>query len=189
MKRSLFFSLMTFSAVLRIEAQEAIYDTTSNVKFERSSGTKGMRTHDRAAEYYKTAIGIFQGKLKQLTNKEIVIENQANQIVSIRRSHRTKFLRNDEPIRPTDIDLDTPVTVEATEESSVNLVALNVSVDTSARKMNTSAPFGTGREAGDDIDSPHLGSVPESASPRNTPARNQSGTLTEAACRLSATKR
>jgi hypothetical protein len=140
MKRSLFFSLLTFSAVLRIGAQEAIYNTTSNVKFERSSGTKGMRTHDIAANYSKTAIGIFLGKLKQLTNKEIVIENQANQIVSIRRSHRTKFLRNDERIRPTDIDLDTPVTVDATEPSSVSLVALNVSIDTSATKMNTSAP-------------------------------------------------
>jgi hypothetical protein len=128
MKRSLFFSLMTFSMLLRIEAQEAIYDTTSNVKFERSSGTKG-RTRDRAAKSYKTAIGVFHGKLKQLTNKEIVIQNQANQIVSIRRSHRTKSLRNNEPIRPTYIDLDTPVTVAATEESSVSLVALNVSVD------------------------------------------------------------
>lgn len=189
MKRGLFFYLMTFSAALRIKAQEAIYDTTSNVKFERSSGTKGRRTRDIAAEYSKTAIGIFHGKLKQLTNKEIVIQNEADQIVSIRRSHRTKFLRNDERIRPTDIDLGTPVTVDATEENSVSLVALNVSVDTSATTMNTSAPFGKGREAGDDIGSPHLGSVPESASPRNTPARNQFGTLTEAACRLSATKR
>lgn len=156
MKRRLLFCLVTLSAVLRLEAQEAIYDTTSNVKLERSSATKRMRTHDRAAEYYKTAIGIFHGKLKQLTNKEIVIENQADQIVSIRRSHRTKFLRNDERIRPTDIDLDTPVTVEATEDSSVSLVALNVSVDTSATKMNTSAPFGTGREPGSHVDSPHL---------------------------------
>ena len=111
-----------------------------------------MRARDTAANYSKTAIGIFHGKLKQLTNKEIVIENQANQIVSIRRSHRTKFLRNDERIRPTGIDLDTPVTVDATEESSVNLVALNVSIDTSATKMNTSAPFGTGREPGDHLE-------------------------------------
>jgi hypothetical protein len=124
-----------------------------------------MRPHDRAAEYYKTAIGIFHGKLKQLTNKEIVIENQADQIVSIRRSHRTKFLRNDERIRPKDIGLDTPVTVEATEDSSVSLVALNVSVDTSATKMNTSAPFGTGREPGDHVDSLHL--EPQSVRLRN----------------------
>jgi hypothetical protein len=165
MKRSLLFSLMTLSVVLRIQAQEAIVDATSSVKSERSSGTKGMRTRDRVAKCYKTAIGIFHGKLKQLTNKEIVIENQANQIVSIRRSHRTKFLRNDEPIRPTDIDLDTPITVEATEESSLSLVALNVSVDTSATEMNTSTPFCTGREPGDHIDSSHL--EPQSVHLRN----------------------
>ena len=135
MKRSLFFSLIALSTALRVEAQEAMHDTSSNVKFGRSSGAKDKETLDGSGELYKIAIGIFHGKLKQLTDKEIVIENQSNQIVSIRRLHKTRFLRNNEPVRPSDIDLDTPIIVEVTEATR-NLAALNVSVDSSATRMN-----------------------------------------------------
>ena len=139
MKRSLFFSLIALSAVLRVEAQEAIHDTSSNVKFGRSSEAKDKGTRDASGKLYKIAIGIFHGKLKQLTDKEIVIENQSNQMVTIRRSHKTKFLRNNEPIHPSDIDLGTPITVEVTQEKR-SLAALNVSIDTSAPGMNDHFP-------------------------------------------------
>ena len=139
MKRPLFFSLMALSAVLRVEAQEAIHDTSSNVKFGRSSGAKDKETLDGSGELYKIAIGIFHGKLKQLTDKEIVIETQSNQMVTIRRSHKTKFLRNNEPIHPSDIDLDTPITVEVTREKR-SLAALNIRVDSSATRMNDHFP-------------------------------------------------
>jgi len=135
MKRSLLFSLIALSAALRVEAQEAIHDTSSKVRFGRSSGAKDKGTIDGSGKLYKTAIGIFHGRLKQLTDKEIVIENQSNQTISIRRSHKTKFLRNNEPIHPSDIDLDTPIIIEVTEEKR-SLAALNVKVDTSATRMN-----------------------------------------------------
>ena len=135
MKRSLFFSLIALSTAFRVEAQEAIHDTTSHEKFGRSSGAKDKGTFDGSGKLYKIAIGIFHGKLKQLTDKEIVIENQSNQIVSIRRLRRTRFLRNNEPIRSSDIDLDTPIVIEVKEERR-SLAALNVSVDSSATRVN-----------------------------------------------------
>jgi len=79
--------------------------------------------------FYKAAVGIFRGKLKQLNEKEIVIENDSKQLISIRRSHKTKFLMNNQPIRPSDIDLETPVTIDASESTNVSLLAINVSVD------------------------------------------------------------
>lgn len=79
--------------------------------------------------FYKAATGIFRGKVKQLNDKEIVIENDSNQMVSIRRSHKTKFLKNNQPIKPSDIDLETPVTIDASEAANVSLLAINVSVD------------------------------------------------------------
>jgi hypothetical protein len=88
----------------------------------------------KVGAYYKAASGIFRGKLKLLNNKEIVIENDSKQMVSIRCSHKTKFLQNNQPIRPSDIDLETPVTVDATESASVSLLAVNVSVDSPAPK-------------------------------------------------------
>jgi hypothetical protein len=136
MKRLLFFSSMTLIVVLRAEPQDGIYDTTSNVKSVRNSGTGGTGAGSRAGKLSDTAIGVFHGKLKELTKNEIVIENESKQIVSMRCSQKTQFLRNNEPIRPTDIELDTSITVEAIEKRSSSLVALNVSIDTSATKAN-----------------------------------------------------
>lgn len=135
MKRSLILSLLALSGALRVEAQESIHDTTSNVKLGRSSGAKGQGIRNGSGKLYKNAIGIFRGKLKQLTDTKIAIENQSNQMVSIRRSRKTKFLRNNEPIHPAEIDLDTPIIVEAIEEKG-SLAALNVSIDTSATRSD-----------------------------------------------------
>ena len=136
MKRLLFFFSMTLIVVLRVEAQ-GIYDTTSNAKSVRNGGgTGGTGAGSRAGKLTDSAIGVFHGKLIELTKKEIVIENESKQIVSIRCSQKTQFLRNNEPIRPADIDLDTSITIEAIEKRSSSLVALNVSIDTSATKAN-----------------------------------------------------
>ena len=139
MKRSLFFCLLALTAAFRVEAQEAIHDTSSNLDSGRSRGARDKGTLDGSGKFRKIAIAIFHGKLKQLTDKEIVIENQSKQMVSIRRSRQTRFLRNNEPIHPTDLDLETPITVEVTERKRI-LAALNVSVDTSARRMTDCPP-------------------------------------------------
>ena len=67
--------------------------------------------------------------MKQLNNKEIVIENDAKQMIAIRRSHQTKFLKNNQPIKSSDIDLETPVTIDAREAANLSLFAIKVSVD------------------------------------------------------------
>jgi len=73
--------------------------------------------------------GSFHGKLKELTGKEIVIETDDDQIVSIHRSRKTKFLKGSETIKPSDIDLETPVTVQASESVDLSLTAVSVTVD------------------------------------------------------------
>jgi hypothetical protein len=116
----------------RIEAQETMHGGASNgnAHFERCCGRKDTETGEKkVGVFYKAAVGIFRGKLKQLNEKEIVIENDSKQLISIRRSHKTKFLMNNQPIRPSDIDLETPVTIDASESTNVSLLAINVSVD------------------------------------------------------------
>jgi len=128
LRRSLF-CLMALAVVgIRVNAQETIYGATSNRR--KNIGTSEMKV----GAHYRAAAGIFRGKLKLLNNKEIVIENDSKQMVSIRRSHKTKFLRNNMEIKPSDIDLETPVTVDATESASVSLLAVNVSVDSQPSK-------------------------------------------------------
>src|ERR1700719_4059407 len=109
--------LMTVAVIgIRMQAQDTGDGAASkgNANFERYCG-RGKIESDakvgaKVGSHYKAAAGIFRGKLKLLNNKEIVIENDSKQMVSIRRSHKTKFLQNNQPIRPSDIDLETPVT-------------------------------------------------------------------------------
>jgi hypothetical protein len=74
--------------------------------------------------------GSFRGKLKELTGKEIMIEAEDGQIVTIHRSRKTKFLKGTQSIKASDIDIETPVTVDATEEVDLSLTAVSVTVDT-----------------------------------------------------------
>jgi hypothetical protein len=78
---------------------------------------------------YKDVAGSFHGKLKDLNSKEILIETDDNQTVSIHRSRKTKFLKGKESIKASDIDLETPVTIDASEDPDLKLTALSVTVD------------------------------------------------------------
>ena len=74
--------------------------------------------------------GSFHGKLKELTSKEIMIETDDSQMVSIHRSRKTKFLKGTQTIKASDIDIETLVTVDASEEVDLSLTAVTVTVDT-----------------------------------------------------------
>jgi hypothetical protein len=77
---------------------------------------------------YKDVAGSFRGKLKQLTKKELMIETEDDQTVSMRVSGKTKFYKGNEPIKATDIDMETVVTVDASEDGDLKLTAINVIV-------------------------------------------------------------
>ncbi len=77
----------------------------------------------------KGLAGTFHGTLKELSGKEIVIQSNENQTVSIRRSRKTKFLRDDREIKPSEIPLNTPLSIDATEDIDLKPVAISVTVD------------------------------------------------------------
>ena len=79
---------------------------------------------------YKGVTGSFHGRLKELTKKEIMIQTEDDQTVSIRRTGKTKFLKGNQPIKATDIDTETLVTVDASEDADLKLSAVDVIVDT-----------------------------------------------------------
>ncbi len=79
---------------------------------------------------YKGVAGSFRGKLKDLSSKEITIQTDDDQIVSIHRSRKTKFLKGTQSIKPSDIDIETPVIVDAAEDVDLSLTAVSVTVDT-----------------------------------------------------------
>ena len=134
---SLFRLIMVAVIGIRLQAQDSGDGAASKsyANFERCCGGK-IEPDVKVGAYYKAAAGIFRGKLKLLNNKEILIENDSKQMVSIRRSHKTKFLMNNQPIRPSDIGLETHVTVDATEGASVSLLAVKVRVDSPPTKTD-----------------------------------------------------
>jgi hypothetical protein len=133
MLRRSYVCTMTVAVIgIGVEAQETVHGSASNanVHLEVCCGGKHVETGERkVGAFYKTAAGIFRGRVKQLNNKEIVIENDAKQMIAIRRSHQTKFLKNNQPIKSSDIYLETPVTIDAREAANVSLFAIKVSVD------------------------------------------------------------
>jgi hypothetical protein len=85
---------------------------------------------------YKDMAGEFHGKVKVLNKKEITIQNDENQMVTMRRTGKTKFYKDDKEIKATDIDLETPITIEAKEDTDIKLLALKVTVDPPQKKAD-----------------------------------------------------
>jgi hypothetical protein len=86
---------------------------------------------------YKDVAGSFHGKLKELNSKEILIETDDDQTVSIHRARKTKFLKGKESIKASDIDLETLVTVDASEDADLKLTAVSVTVDPPPKNSET----------------------------------------------------
>ena len=87
-----------------------------------------------AAPPMKGVVISVRGKLKELTKKTIMIQGDDNQIMTVRRSSKTKFLSNDKEIKPFEIDLDSTVAIDVTEDNDLKLMAITVRVDPTQRK-------------------------------------------------------
>ena len=71
----------------------------------------------------------FEGTLKTLTKKEIVIQLQSEQVLSIRRDHKTKFVEKNKEIKPEKIALGTPLAIDVKEDADVKPLAVRVVVN------------------------------------------------------------
>ena len=102
--------------------------------FSQQNALHNVQTTEKTAgSSYAGAIGTLHGKLKELTDKIIEIETRECHIVSIRRTHKTKFFKNCEPIKASDIDLETAVAIDV-RAASAGFLGVNVSVDSSPRE-------------------------------------------------------
>jgi len=83
---------------------------------------------------YKNLAGTFHGTVKQLDKKEITIQTEGDQTVTIRLSRKTKFLKEGQEIKRTDIDLNARVSVDAREDVDLKPIAVAVTVDSVPQK-------------------------------------------------------
>jgi hypothetical protein len=91
-------------------------------------------SYNKAPQAYKGLIVTFQGVLKKLTKKEILIQSDDYQLLTMRCSRKTKFLDQDGEIKPSDIDLESRVSVDASEDVDLKLLAVNVRVVEARKK-------------------------------------------------------
>jgi hypothetical protein len=67
-----------------------------------------------------------KGVLKGLSNKELLVETDADHTVSLRRTSKTKFLREDKPVKAGDVALEEKVDVEVAPDKDAKLMAVMV---------------------------------------------------------------
>ena len=79
---------------------------------------------------YQGLTATFHGKLKEITKKEIVLLNDDDQTVSIRRNAKTKFFSKDaKEVKPTELETDTVVTIDVSQDNDLKPTALKVVAD------------------------------------------------------------
>ena len=71
----------------------------------------------------------FEGTLKMLTRKAITIQLQSDQLLEIRRDHKTKFVENGKEIKPSDIAVGTPLAIDVHEDIDLHPIAVRVVVN------------------------------------------------------------
>ena len=101
---------------------------SGNTRARRGSSPKSAETGP-----YKIPSPTFKGTLKVLDNSEIVLQLEGDQTVSIRRTRKTKFSRNDKEVKASDIVVGTPLEVDVTEGPDLKPVALKVVVTAAPR--------------------------------------------------------
>jgi hypothetical protein len=103
----------------------------SQVRVQRNSTRAGAGTR---AQPYKGLIVSLHGSVKKVTKKELLLESDEKQLITIRCSKKTRFWSGNEEIKPSAVDLESDVTIDATEDADLKLLAINVRVDHSPTK-------------------------------------------------------
>ncbi len=67
-----------------------------------------------------------KGVLKGLSKKELLVETDADHTVSLRRTSKTKFLREDKPVKADDVALEEKVDIEVAPDKDAKLMAVMV---------------------------------------------------------------
>ena len=126
---------MIFALLLAI-AVPAVAFSQSGYPRTRRSGPKINAAPPSGAVPNPT----FEGTLKMLTHKEIVIQLQSEQTLSIRRERKTKFVENDKEIKPESIAVGTPLAIDVKEDLDLKPMAVRVVVNPSPPKSTEKTP-------------------------------------------------
>lgn len=72
------------------------------------------------------AVATFKGTFKSANKKYLMITVEDGNVMQMYITHTTKFIRDGQPAKATDFESDEPVTVEASRDARLNLLAVRV---------------------------------------------------------------
>jgi hypothetical protein len=99
---------------------------TADGQMRTRRGASAAPVHPEA---FKGIVVVFHGALKKLTKKEIVIESADNhELLTFRRNKATKFLNDETEIKPSAIDMETQVWLDASEDVDLKLMAIDLNL-------------------------------------------------------------
>jgi hypothetical protein len=77
----------------------------------------------------ETPVATFQGKVRSISKKEIVLDMPEDQSIAFHISHKTKFVKDDKPIKAAAISAGATVMVEGKRDALGNTDAVSVTLD------------------------------------------------------------
>lgn len=107
----------------------------------------------------EAALQSFNGILRRIEDKSIVLEAQDTRILNFKRTDKTKFLKNSEEIKPSEFKPGDHLLVEASQDEQGFLYAVNVNLDkegTAKERAEASAPADVSTASPQDDERPRL---------------------------------
>ena len=108
---------------------------TSQLDAQR--GRRGGTPPDgaRAPTPLRGVVISFHGKLKDMKKKSIAVLADDDKLMTFRRTSKTKFYRGDKEIKSFEIDLESVVTVDVSEDTDLKFLALAVKAEPKEKKV------------------------------------------------------
>jgi hypothetical protein len=91
---------------------------------------RGKQQQQNRGSELETPAATFHGTVRSINKKEIVLDLPEDQSVAFHISHKTKFVKDEKPIKPSAIAAGAPVTVDGKRDLLGNVEAVTVTVDT-----------------------------------------------------------
>jgi hypothetical protein len=92
--------------------------------------SRGRQQPQNKVSDLETPVATFQGTVRSISKKEIVVDMPEEQSIAFHISHKTKFVKDAKPVKPATIATGARVTVDGKRDLLGNVEAVSVTVDT-----------------------------------------------------------
>jgi len=96
---------------------------------QRTSQPRSRQQPQNKVSDLETPLATFQGSVRSISKKEIVVDMPEDQSIAFHISHKTKFVKDAKPVKPATIAAGMKVMVDGKRDLLGNVEAVTVTVD------------------------------------------------------------